>query len=207
MANKMVGYARVSSINQCEDRQIIALKDYGVEEKNIYLDKQTGKTFERPQYQKMLRSLRKGDTLVFPSVDRMGRDYQTLLEQWENLMDRGIHIVVLDMPILDTRSERDLSKQLITDMVLRLMAYVGTVELNHIHARQAAGIKAAQARGVHMGRPKMEKPPGYYEYLQMYRDGKISARKAAKELGISPTSFRNWAVNNIEERSEIKPDE
>ena len=202
MANKMVGYARVSSINQCEDRQIIALKDYGVEEKNIYLDKQTGKNFERPQYQKMLRSLRRGDTLVFPSIDRMGRDYDALLEQWKNLMDRGIHIVVLDMPILDTRSDRDLSKQLITDMVLRLMAYVGNVELNHIHARQAAGIKAAKARGVHMGRPRKEIPDGYYEYLQMYREGKISARKAAKELGISPTSFHNWSVYSIEESRE-----
>ena len=202
MGNKMVGYARVSSLSQCEDRQIIELRAFGVEEKYIFLDKQSGKDFERPGYRRMLRVLRKGDTLVIPSIDRMGRDYRMILNEWRELtQERHVQIVVLDMPLLDTREEKDLSGMFIADMLLQMMSYTSNLERKHIRERQAAGIRAAKARGVHMGRPSKPKPERYAEVVQLYREGRISGRKAATELGVSQTCFRNWL--NREQKEDV----
>ena len=154
------GYARVSSREQNEQRQAIALTQFGLSEKCIYVDKQSGRDFERPQYRRLIRKLKGGDTLVVKSIDRLGRNYEEILEHWRIITKKkAAAIVVLDMPLLDTRKSRDLTGTLIADIVLQLLSYVAQTEREFIHQRQAEGIAAAKARGVQFGRRPKEKPP------------------------------------------------
>lgn len=188
------GYARVSTKEQNEQRQIIALMQFGLLQENIYVDKQSGKDFERVQYQRMMRRLKHGDLLVIKSIDRLGRNYGEILEQWR-IMTKEKHafIVVLDMPLLDTRKANDLTNELIADIVLQLLSYVAQTERESILQRQAEGIAAAKARGVHFGRKRKEKPPEFQAVLEEWRMGNLSARKAAAQLGVSCGTFLKWA--------------
>ena len=185
------GYARVSTREQNEERQLIALRQFGVD--RIFVDKQSGKDFDRPQYQRMLRRIKKDDTLVIKSIDRLGRNYDEILEQWRALTkEKQAAVVVLDMPLLDTRQNRDLTGVLIADIVLQLLSYVAQTEREFIRQRQAEGIAAAKARGVKFGRRAMERPEEFVECKAMYERGEISGREAARRLHISRTTFRNW---------------
>ena len=187
------GYVRVSTRDQNEARQLVAMKEFGVSENSIFMDKQSGKDFNRPQYQLLLQRLQPGDVLVVKSIDRLGRNYEEILEQWRLITkDKGVAIVVLDMPLLDTRQGRDLTGTLIADIVLQLLSYVAETERAFIRQRQAEGIAAAKARGVHMGRPRKERGEAYERYAEMWERGQISAREAAAELGIAHTTFLTW---------------
>lgn len=191
---KTYDYIRVSSKDQNEDRQRIAMHEYGVEDDNIILDKQSGKDFSRSGYIYLLKKLKPGDTLVIKSIDRLGRNYTEILEQWRFLTkEKEIGIIVLDMPLLNTEQNRDLTGTLISDIVLQLLSYVAETERNFIHQRQAEGIMAAKARGVEFGRRPKERPPEFEELKNKWLNGDISARKAAKILGIHHTTFKNWA--------------
>lgn len=187
------GYVRVSSRDQNIDRQVLALREFGVEEENLVIDKVSGKDFDRPGYTNLLQKLNPGDTLVVKSIDRLGRNYDEILEQWRNLTkENEVAIVVLDMPLLDTREGRDLTGTLISDIVLQLLSYVAQSEREFIHQRQAEGIAAAKARGVRFGRPAMERPGLFEVICQQWKDGQISAREAARRLGISHRTFLKW---------------
>jgi len=191
--NKMYGYIRVSTKEQNEDRQVIAMQEFGVPDADMVIDKQSGKDFERPGYQRLMKKLKPADTLVIKSIDRLGRNYDEILEQWRCITkEKQANIVVLDMPLLDTRSGRDLIGTLISDIVLQLLSYVAQTEREFIRQRQREGIDAARANGVHLGRRAMERPENFEEVCTAWRSGIISARKAAKILGISHTSFRRW---------------
>lgn len=194
MQPTLYGYIRVSTRNQNEDRQRIALRNAGVPEKNIILDKQSGKDFNRPGYRRLCRKMRLGDTLFIKSIDRLGRNYNEILEQWRHLTkEKGIAIVVLDMPLLDTRKGRDLTGELIADIVLQLLSYVAQTEREFIRQRQAEGIAAAKARGVRFGRRPIPKPLEFEEVYQRWHGGELSARKAAAALGVARQTFSNWA--------------
>ena len=191
------GYVRVSSRDQNEERQMIAMQDFGVEKKQIYLDKQSGKDFERPQYQKLLRKIKNGDTLVIKSIDRLGRNYDEILVQWRTITkQKKAAIVVLDMPLLDTRQNRDLTGTLIADIVLQLLSYVAQTEREFIKQRQKEGIAAAKARGVRFGRVPMEHPADYDKVYAVWKQGDISAREAGRRLNISYKTFLRWARND-----------
>lgn len=191
------GYARVSSKDQNEDRQLIALRQYGIAPACIYLDKMSGKDFNRPQYRRLLRRLKAGDLLYIKSIDRLGRNYNEILEQWRLLTkEKKVEVVVIDMPLLDTRQGRDLTGTLIADIVLQLLSYVAQTEREFIRMRQAEGIAAAKARGVHFGRRPMEKPSTYPFFLQEWQTGRLSARQAGKQLGISHKTFMKWAKSD-----------
>ena len=193
MENQIYGYIRVSSRDQNEERQVIAMREFGIAEKNLVIDKQSGKDFARPGYRRLLRKLKPNDTLVIKSIDRLGRNYDEVLEQWRLLTkEKQVDIVVLDMPLLDTRKGRDLIGTLISDIVLQLLSYVAQTEREFIHQRQAEGIAAAKARGVKFGRKPKERPEEY-EYLRdEWRAGRISARTAAQKLGITHRTFIKW---------------
>ena len=185
------GYARISAKDQREDRQIIALENFGVDQ--IFIDRQSGKDFDRPQYKRLLRRLKATDVLVVKSIDRLGRNYSDILNQWRIITkDKGAGIVVLDMPILDTRRDRDIIGTLIADLVLQIMSAFAQIELDFIRQRQAEGIAAAKARGVWFGRKPLPRPDNYPEVYALWKDGKISARKAAKLLGVSHFTFIRW---------------
>lgn len=189
------GYARVSSKDQNEARQIIALTEAGVDRKAIFVDKQSGKDFERPGYRRLLRKLKPGDVLVIESIDRLGRNYEEILEEWRMITKKEkAAIVVLDMPLLDTRERKrgDLTGAFIADIVLQILAYVAQTEREFNKKRQAEGIAAAKARGVHFGRSAMPRPEGLEEVQTLFEAGKISARKAGKTLGVSHTTFLRW---------------
>ena len=191
------GYIRVSSKEQHEDRQLIAMQEAGVPKRNLFIDKQSGKDFERKGYQRMMKKLKPGDTLFVKSIDRLGRNYDEILEQWRIITkEKQAAIVVLDMPLLDTRQGRDLTGTLIADIVLQLLSYVAQTEREFIHQRQAEGISAAKARGVHFGRLPMEPPPEYEEVYAKWYGGSLSARAAARKLSISHQTFLKWAKNN-----------
>ena len=165
---KIYGYIRVSTREQNEDRQLIALREIGVPEKNIYLDKQSGKDFNRPQYKKLLRKMKKDDLLYIKSIDRLGRNYEEILQQWRVLTkEKGVDIVVLDMPLLDTRRGKDLMGTFLSDIVLQVLSFVAENEHTNIRQRQAEGIAAAKAKGIHLGRPpqpeKIETTLGFFE--------------------------------------------
>lgn len=188
------GYIRVSTKEQNEDRQRIALQKAGVLEQNIVLDKQSGKDFNRPGYQQLYQKMKPGDVLFVKSIDRLGRNYNEILEQWRILTkERRIFIVVLDMPLLDTRRGQDLMGELISDIVLQLLSYVAQTEREFIRQRQAEGILAAKARGVRFGRPPIPKPPEFDQVFSQWRSGALSARKAAKVLGVTHNTFQKWA--------------
>ena len=195
MKEKTYGYIRVSSKEQNEDRQMDALLSFGVPPADIYTDKQSGKDFRRPGWQRMMKKLRPGDTVIVKSIDRLGRNYEEILEQWRILTrEKKAAIVVLDMPLLDTRRDRDLTGTLIADIVLQLLSYVAQTEREFIRQRQAEGIAAAQARGVHMGRLPMERLDGFLPVYERWLQGTLSGRAAARELGVSPHTFFKWAV-------------
>ena len=189
------GYVRVSSKDQNEDRQLIAMKEFGVADINIYRDKQSGKDFDRPAYKRLLERIKPADTLVIKSIDRLGRDYEEIIEQWRVITkEKQTAIVVLDMPLLDTRQKgRDLTGTFIADLVLQILSYVAQTEREFNRQRQAEGIAAAKAKGVKFGRPAMEKTALFYSLLDDWEHGKISARSAAKELGITHKTFLQWA--------------
>lgn len=188
------GYARVSTREQNEQRQIIALQEFGIKEPQIYVDKQSGKDFEREKYRKLLRKLKKGDVLVIKSIDRLGRNYNEILEQWQLITKKKqAAIVVLDMPLLDTRQNRDLTGTLIADIVLQLLSYVAQTEREFIRQRQAEGIAAAKQQGVKFGRKPMERPPEYATLKNQWQSGAISAREAARRMDISHRTFLLWA--------------
>ncbi|RFZ77831.1 recombinase family protein [Lacrimispora amygdalina] len=193
--NCTYGYVRVSSKDQNEDRQLIAMREFGVLERNIFRDKQSGKDFNRPAYQKLLKKIRPGDTFVIKSIDRLGRDYEEIIEHWRVISkERGVGIVVLDMPLLDTRKkDRDLTGTFIADLVLQILSYVAQKEREFNRQRQAEGIAAAKAKGVKFGRPPKERPAEFYGILKDWRCGKLSARKAARQLGIAHKTFTRWA--------------
>ena len=188
------GYARVSTKEQNEQRQLIALRQFGIAQARIYVDKQSGKDFSRPNYQKLIRRMRPDDVLVVKSIDRLGRNYEEILEQWRVITkEKQSAIVVLDMPLLDTRKNRDLTGTLIADIVLQLLSYVAQTEREQIRQRQAEGIAAAKARGVRFGRPPKPRPPEYEAVYRGWQTGAFSARAAAKKIGVTHMTFLRWA--------------
>lgn len=187
-------YVRVSSIDQNEARQMIAMKEQGIPEKNIYLDKQSGKDFERPGFQRMVRKLKPGDVLFIKSIDRLGRNYDEILWQWRFLVEKKeCAIVVLDMPLLDTRSGKDLMGKVISDIVLQLLSYVAQTEREFNKQRQAEGIAAAKARGVQFGRKPIPIPLQFEQAYADWKAGYIGSRVAAHEYcGVSHRTFLKW---------------
>lgn len=185
------GYARVSTKEQNEDRQIDALLKEEIRMENIFVDKQSGKDFDREMYKKLLRKLEKNDVLYIKSIDRLGRNYKEIKEQWEFLTKKKkVNIVVLDMPILNNGMEKDLMGTLINDIILALLSYVAENERDNIRQRQAEGIKAAKARGVKFGRPKKELPENFEEIMEKWENKEITAKKAAELCGMAYSSFR-----------------
>lgn len=191
---QIYGYARVSTKEQNEARQLTALREMGIPSENVYLDKQSGADFERVQYRRMLRRLGPGDTLIVKSIDRLGRNYTEILEQWRIITkSKRAAIVILDMPLLDTRENRDLTGQLIADIVLQLLSYVAQTEREFIRQRQAEGIVAARERGVHFGRDATPISENFPQTLAEWRAKKLGSRAAAERLGVSQTTFLKWA--------------
>ena len=189
------GYIRVSSRDQNEDRQLIAMREIDVPEKNIYTDKQSGKDFERPQYKKLVRKLKRDDLLYIKSIDRLGRNYEEIQNQWRILTkDKGVDICVIDMPLLDTRRGKDLVGTFLSDIVLQVLSFVAENERVNIRARQAEGIAAAKARGVRFGRPPRPLPENYHSAYQRWKAGKITGTAAAAECGMPLSTFRYWAA-------------
>lgn len=199
---KEYGYIRVSSCDQNEDRQRIALADWGIVESNLFLDKQSGKDFDRPAYQKMLEQLNRGDLVVVQSIDRLGRNYEEILEQWRRIT-KEIHanIKVLDMPLLDTRQDVDLTETLILDIVLQLLSYVAQSERESIRRRQAEGIEAARKRGVKFGRPATKRPMEFCEIYARWLRREFTSRTAAGLLKTSQTTFLKWVKEYEQEEA------
>ena len=194
MTGSVYGYVRVSSVEQNEDRQLLALENIGVAKRNIYVDKQSGKDFEREQYKRLMKKLKPGDLLYILSIDRLGRNYIEIQEQWRVLTkEKGVDIGVIDMPILDTRKGKDLLGTFIADLVLQILSFVAQTERENIRNRQAQGIAAAKKRGVKFGRPKRELPSNFNSVAEKWRRKELSSRQAAKECGMPLTSFLNRA--------------
>ena len=185
------GYVRVSTKEQNEDRQLIALHELGLTDKFIYVDKQSGKDFNRPQYQRLLRKLRPGDLLYIKSIDRLGRNYEEIQNQWRVLTkERGVDICIVDMPILDTRRGKDLLGTFISDSVLQLLSFVAENERTNIKQRQAEGIAAAKAKGIRFGRPPKPLPENFHSVYQQWKQGAITGTAAARECGMPLSNFR-----------------
>lgn len=194
MGHRIYGYARVSSKDQNATRQIEALKQYPVEEGNIYLEKKSGKDFNRPEYQRLFDLLQDGDILVIKSIDRLGRNYDETLEQWRVITkEKNVNVVVLDMPILNTYQDGDLTRKLISDIVLQLLSYVAQQEREFIRQRQMEGIALAKAKGIRFGPPKKQRGESYLLCLKLWKKGEISARCAAVQLGVCHKTFLRWA--------------
>lgn len=192
-----VGYARVSSKDQNLDRQIAALNDAGVE--RIFADKQSGKDFERVEYKAMMKRLRAGDVLFIKSIDRLGRNYREIIEQWRAIVDKSVDIVVLDMPLLDTRREKSLIGTFISDIVLQVLSFVADNERANIRSRQAEGIAQARARGVQFGRPIIHhQPSNWAETIECLRRGEITQTQAADRLNMPLSTFR-YRLNKCKE--------
>ncbi len=190
----MYGYVRVSSRNQSEDRQLVALHEISVPEENIYIDKQSGKDFKRPQYKKLMRKLKPNDLLYIKSIDRLGRNYKEIIEQWRIITkDKSVDIVVLDMPLLDTRRGKDLMGTFLSDIVLALLSYVAENERESIRQRQAEGIAAAKERGVKFGRPPLPLPDNFHETYLLWVRKKISIYEAAQACEMPVSTFRDKA--------------
>jgi DNA invertase Pin-like site-specific DNA recombinase len=190
----MFGYARVSAKDQNLNRQIDALMEFGVQGERIYSDTSSGKDFKRPAYRRLMKRLRPKDVVVVKSIDRLGRNYNEILEQWRLITKgKGASIVVLDMPLLDTREERDgITGVFLADLVLQLMSYVAQIERENIRQRQAEGIAAAKARGVKFGRPRIERPSNFEKVAREYKRGKITRVEAASLLGVCPATLSSW---------------
>jgi DNA invertase Pin-like site-specific DNA recombinase len=186
--SNIYGYIRVSTREQNEDRQLIALREMSVPEKNIFMDKQSGKDFNRPQYKKLAKKLNK-------SIDRLGRNYEEIQNQWRVLTkDKGIDIVVLDMPLLDTRRGKDLMGTFLSDIVLQVLSFVAENERSNIRQRQAEGIAAAKAKGIRFGRPPLPLPENFHENYQRWKSGEITCTTAAKACELPLSTFRDKAV-------------
>lgn len=194
MEPTIFGYIRVSTKEQCEDRQIIALRGFPVQDDKIFMDKLSGKDFNRPQYKKLLRKLKQGDILVIKSIDRLGRNYDEILNQWRIITkEKQADIVVLDMPLLDTRhTGKDLTGTFVADLVLQILSYVAQTERENIRQRQMEGIAAAKLRGVQFGRPRKPIPENFYSLKEQWEKRVISSRQAAKELHIAQDTFLRW---------------
>ena len=190
MSQNIYGYIRVSSRDQNEDRQLIAMREVAVPVQNIYMDKQSGKDFERPQYKKLVRKLKRDDLLYIKSIDRLGRNYEEIQNQWRVLTkDKGADICVIDMPLLDTRRGKDLVGTFVSDIVLQVLSFVAENERVNIRQRQAEGIAAAKARGVRFGKPPQPLPDNFHDVYQRWRMKKISVSEAAAECGMSRSTF------------------
>jgi len=192
---RLIGYARCSTKEQCPDRQINALRKFGVAEKDIIVEMRSGKNFERPAYKKMVKRLKPGDIVVIDSLDRLGRDRDAVMEEWRRITkERSADMVVLDMfPLLDTRTKnRDLTSAFIADLILQVLSYVSEKERLLNHERQQAGIAAAKARGVKFGNQPQERPALLYELYEKFQHGEITSREAGRQLGVSHTTFLKW---------------
>ena len=196
MKRNIYGYVRVSSKDQCEDRQLLALKEFGVVERNIYTDKISGKNFNRPQYHRLMKKLKQRDVVVILSIDRLGRNYDEIQNQWRIITkEKQADIVVLDMPLLDTRKSlnNDLTGTFIADLVLQILAYVAQIERENIKQRQKEGIHAAKCRGVQFGRPRKNIPDNFDDVKGKWEKSEINSRQAAQILGISQNTFLRWS--------------
>lgn len=191
---KIYGYIRVSTKDQNEDRQKIALAQFPVPSENIFMDKLSVKDFNRPQYKRLVKKLRKGDMLVIKSIDRLGRNYEEILNQWRIITkEKMADVVVLDMPLLDTRQTgRNLTGTFVADLVLQILSYVAQTERENIKQRQMEGIAAAKMRGVRFGRPRKNVPGDFYSIKLEWEDKKVSSREAARRLGVSQDTFLRW---------------
>ena len=190
LSGTVYGYIRVSTKEQNEDRQRIAMEEAGVPERNVYMDKQSGKDFNRPQYRKLLRKLKKDDLLYIKSIDRLGRNYEEILQQWRYLTkDKGIDIVVLDMPLLDTRRGKDLMGTFLSDIVLQVLSFVAENERTNIRQRQAEGIAAAKDRGVRFGRPEKEIPTDFGEIVAAWERKQLPISEALTRCDMSEATF------------------
>ena len=190
---QIYGYIRVSAKEQNEDRQLVAMHEFPVDDGHLYMDKLSGKDFNRPQYKRLMKRLKKGDVLVIKSIDRLGRNYGEIIDQWRIITkEKGADVVVIDMPLLDTRQGKDLTGTLIADLVLQLLSYVAQTERENTHQRQAEGIAAAKLKGVQFGRPPKPIPDAFYPLRQLWLEGKLSSRRAARQLGVSHQTFLRW---------------
>lgn len=195
MTGHIYGYIRVSTREQNEDRQLVALQNLNIPAGQIYMDKQSGKDFNRPMYRKLLRRLKKGDLLYIKSIDRLGRNYEEILTQWRVLTkEKQVDIVVLDMPLLDTRRGKDLMGTFLSDIVLQILSFVAENERSNIRQRQAEGIAAAKARGVRFGRPPLPLPDNFPEVYQRWKAGELTGTAAAKACGMPLSTFRYRAA-------------
>lgn len=199
--NQIYGYIRVSTREQNEDRQVIALSVCEIPEKNIFMDKMSGKDFNRPAYKQLMKKLKQGDILIIKSIDRLGRNYEEILEQWRIITkEKKTYIRVLDMPLLDTGIHRDLTGTLIADIVLQLLSYVAQAERENIKQRQFEGIAAARAKGVKFGRPPLALPNNFNTVYKDWKEKKINSRQAAVILNTSQPTFLKWAANSAKKR-------
>lgn len=192
MENRIFGYCRISSREQHEQRQLIVLKEFGISERDIYIDKQSGKDFNREQYQIMLKNIREGDLVVFLSLDRMGRNYTEIQEQWRYIThELKADIKILDIDLLDTRADNNssLDRKFICDLTLQILAFVAEKERINIKSRQAQGIAAARANNVQFGRPKIEKPDNWNEVIRQWQHSEITAKKAMEILNMKKSTF------------------
>lgn len=188
--DKIYGYARVSSTDQNEDRQIIALGEAGVANENIFIDKQSGKDFERPKYKKLIKKLKPGDLLYILSIDRLGRNYEEIQRQWRILTkDIGVDICVIDMPLLDTRNGKDLMGTFIADLVLQILSFVAQNERENIKKRQAEGIAAAKAKGVKFGRPEKDVPENFEMIVRAWKQKKLPFAEVLQVCNMSKATF------------------
>lgn len=193
MAN--YGYVRVSTRDQHTDRQLRAMAELGIDRKHLYIDKQSGKDFNRPAYNRMAKKLTAGDILFVKSIDRLGRNYDEIINQWRILTrQKGVDIVVIDFPLLDTRrKDNDVTGVFIADLVLQILSYVAQIERENIKQRQSEGIAAAKAKGIQFGRPEKRIPDEFYAVYRLWQVGEISGREAADSLQVDPKTFRKWS--------------
>lgn len=192
MKNKIFGYARVSSKEQNEERQIVAFKNYGIDERDIYIDKQSGKDFDREQYNILKHILRENDILVIKSIDRLGRNYNMIIDEWKDITKNiKADIVVIDMPLLDTTKNKDLLGTFISDLILQILSYVAEQERTFIKQRQKEGISIAMNKGIKFGRPTIEKPQNYDIVVSKWKNKEIRTKEAIEQLGLKPSTFYN----------------
>lgn len=192
MKNKIFGYARVSSKEQNEERQIVAFKDYGIDERDIYIDKQSGKDFDREQYNILKHILRENDILVIKSIDRLGRNYNMIIDEWKDITKNiKADIVVIDMPLLDTTKNKDLLGTFISDLILQILSYVAEQERTFIKQRQKEGISTAMNKGIKFGRPTIKKPQNYDIVVSKWKNKEIKTKEAIEQLGLKPSTFYN----------------
>lgn len=196
MNNKIFGYARVSSKEQNEERQVIAFKEYGINERDIYIDKQSGKDFERKQYITLKNILRENDILVIKSIDRLGRNYNMIVDEWKDITKNiKADIIVLDMPLLDTTKNKDLLGTFISDLILQILSYVAEQERTFIKQRQKEGIAIAKTNGIKFGRPKIEKPSNFDNVISEWKSKKIKSKEAMELLNLKPNTFYSMVKN------------